>query len=422
MALPSESEAGKSLEKVAVVKTDSTESSQTATIQDLIKIFKSNAPDIPLDILIQSNDPKVLLKSSDEKDSYWSEGQKTIQTFADDSNFKIAIGSGYPIILKDDKKVRHRDPIVDMMFIEKFGNVDESSVFIFSGADGSGASADVFKVALAACEAFMESVIDQLKKNKIANAKDLVEIGLSAIAAGQEKVMDTHPIARTTHLGMIVSKNRAGKILGMATSVGDMALFLLKKDGSTIEITKGNRGSSTSVNDPGGQLGGVFGTASGERFADYRNLSVYFFEAEEGDILLPMSDGIHDNLDPVNNGHLTPQSAVDEMIKNNVKDANLLNVPPDFKTEGPDLESLKSLYKAYKLGQIAQSKERENIAEALVQHCYDLSRELRNMAGKEVTVQGKPKMPGDIDKEAYDADRQTYKGKLDHMGCAQIPL
>ena len=31
---------------------------------------------------------------------------------------------------------------------------------------------------------------------------------------------------------------------------------------------------------------------------DLRNLSLYYHEFEEGDLLLLMSDGVHDNLDP----------------------------------------------------------------------------------------------------------------------------
>jgi len=68
-----------------------------------------------------------------------------------------------------------------------------------------------------------------------------------------------------------------------------------------MDITCGNRLTSRDPTDPGGRLGPSSTNGKMEEsgvLPDLRNLSLYFHEFEEGDLLLLMSDGVHDNLDP----------------------------------------------------------------------------------------------------------------------------
>ncbi len=60
-----------------------------------------------------------------------------------------------------------------------------------------------------------------------------------------------------------------------------------------MDVTKGNR-ANLSATDPGGRLGPW--TDAGTD--DLRNLRLYYVECCPGDILLLVTDGVHDNFDP----------------------------------------------------------------------------------------------------------------------------
>eukprot|EP00009_Paramoeba_aestuarina_P010069 CAMPEP_0201542768 /NCGR_PEP_ID=MMETSP0161_2-20130828/72214_1 /ASSEMBLY_ACC=CAM_ASM_000251 /TAXON_ID=180227 /ORGANISM="Neoparamoeba aestuarina, Strain SoJaBio B1-5/56/2" /LENGTH=263 /DNA_ID=CAMNT_0047950447 /DNA_START=621 /DNA_END=1409 /DNA_ORIENTATION=- len=85
-------------------------------------------------------------------------------------------------------------------------------------------------------------------------------------------------------------------------SVGDCKAFAFsQKKRMFMDITCGNRLTSRDPTDPGGRLGPSSTNGKMEEsgvLPDLRNLSLYFHEFEEGDLLLLMSDGVHDNLDP----------------------------------------------------------------------------------------------------------------------------
>ena len=80
----------------------------------------------------------------------------------------------------------------------------------------------------------------------------------------------------------------------MCASVGDCKAFLYSPTKKTaIDITLGNR-AHLDATDPGGRLGPFVGR-SGD--PDLRNLHLYFTLCSEGDVIIVMSDGVHDNLD-----------------------------------------------------------------------------------------------------------------------------
>jgi hypothetical protein len=60
------------------------------------------------------------------------------------------------------------------------------------------------------------------------------------------------------------------------------------------DITKGNRKNLTDAKDPGGRLGPWQENGG----PDLRNLKVYYAECLPNDLLILVSDGIHDNFDP----------------------------------------------------------------------------------------------------------------------------
>ena len=82
----------------------------------------------------------------------------------------------------------------------------------------------------------------------------------------------------------------------MCASVGDCKAFYYSiKEKSFFEITIGNRQNVTDARDCGGRLGPADPI---NNLPDLRNLKVYSSLLAENDIVIIVSDGVHDNLDP----------------------------------------------------------------------------------------------------------------------------
>lgn len=74
-------------------------------------------------------------------------------------------------------------------------------------------------------------------------------------------------------------------------SIGDCKAFKFSADGQVTEITEGNRQNVSDARDPGGRIGPHLNDGS----PDLRNLSVYYCDCEENDVIALLSDGVHDN-------------------------------------------------------------------------------------------------------------------------------
>lgn len=107
------------------------------------------------------------------------------------------------------------------------------------------------------------------------------------------------------------AKKLGAPFIFIVASIGDCkAFYCSSQTGQVTDITTGTRPPSaiTNVNDPGGRLGPYVGK---EGSADLRNLSVFSQLCQEGDILLLVSDGVYDNLDPQQLGVSVEEAKLD---------------------------------------------------------------------------------------------------------------
>eukprot|EP01102_Stenamoeba_stenopodia_P017186 TRINITY_DN6125_c0_g1_i2.p1 TRINITY_DN6125_c0_g1~~TRINITY_DN6125_c0_g1_i2.p1 ORF type:complete len:684 (-),score=130.82 TRINITY_DN6125_c0_g1_i2:140-2191(-) len=101
----------------------------------------------------------------------------------------------------------------------------------------------------------------------------------------------------TTFIGSISFelKDRTPRWGVVTISVGESKLFLYSEKTKQItEVTSGNRRDISDWRDPGGRLGPYIDKGQ----PDLRNLRYYFVECEDRDILLHLTDGVHDNFHP----------------------------------------------------------------------------------------------------------------------------
>jgi len=181
-------------------------------------------------------------------------------------------------------------------------------------------------------------------------------------------------------------------------SVGDCKAFRWSfKTRKVCDITEGNRTKICDATDPGGRIGPYLD----ERTPDLRNIDLFFEVFEEGDLILLLTDGVHDNLDPQYIG----KSPKDMKINASTwKEAEELY--PD------EAELAKTNYRNRLLEDIIDSFERKNketapydICTYLAHHCETLTRNGREFLYNNVNK----RIPDNI---------QEYPGKMDH--CTSI--
>jgi len=95
---------------------------------------------------------------------------------------------------------------------------------------------------------------------------------------------------------LIVSKeDRTFKWVWVCVSIGDCKAFHYSAKTKVVrDLTQGNRKNIYDPKDCGGRLGPYVGNGG----PDLGNVMVYYTFCEEDDLLLILSDGVHDNLDP----------------------------------------------------------------------------------------------------------------------------
>jgi len=126
-------------------------------------------------------------------------------------------------------------------------------------------------------------------KGQLRNALEAAHKAI--LNAGQKK-----PIGTTTLLGGILLKYAEGPEYSFASiCIGDCKAFRWDcSTGKVVDITSGNRLTASDAKDCGGRIGHT----SNQQLPDMRNLSYCLTDCHAGDVILLVSDGVYDNLDP----------------------------------------------------------------------------------------------------------------------------
>jgi len=174
------------------------------------------------------------------------------------------------------------------------------------------------------------------------------------------------------------------------------------------DITTGNRRNVHDARDPGGRLGPYVGEGN----PDLRNVGVYWTFCEEDDLILVVSDGVHDNLDPQILG-VTPKEVDNEMYANivdwksfsndseveKIKTAHMQKLLSDDLILGGE-EDRKMRTKIFAQGE-EDLLSPESITSRILKHCLN------------VTGKGRQWMEQNP-KEKLPMDYASFPGKMDH--------
>ncbi|KAM9997912.1 hypothetical protein ACTFIY_007566 [Dictyostelium cf. discoideum] len=185
----------------------------------------------------------------------------------------------------------------------------------------------------------------------------------------------------------------------ICASVGDCKAFHYSASSKKFtDITKNNRGNVDDPKDPGGRLGPY--VANGQ--PDLRNLCLHFLPCNENDIIVLISDGVHDNLDPQTVGW-TPRD-----LQLNYE--NWSDMEPDKALEAKTKYTQEFLKKKLRTHDQEQDPiTAKFITEKLVEHCVETTKSSREFM---VNFPNKP-LPDNL---------KEYKGKMDHVTCVAFKV
>jgi len=301
--------------------------------------------------------------------------------------------STYPLLPGGEKD---GDPIADRLYVQ----VHENRCIV-AVADGCNWGKRPQRAAHDAIAAFSHYF-----NNHQAQIRDLQDAGhylLRSFSEAHNKIVegkeDIWEAGTTTLLGALVlefdnvSDDSIPRWGFLCASVGDCKAFLVShKRHQAMDITTGNRANVTDTRDPGGRLGPYVGHG----WPDLRNLRLYFTPCEEGDLIIIVSDGVHDNLDPQTLGKIP-------------KDLNLPHNSWDELSREQSM-TIKSSYMKDLLEQIVFGEgpsSPSEITTKLIAHCTEATRKSREYMEKNPNK----KQP---------TDYIEFPGKMDHTTAVTV--
>eukprot|EP01132_Coremiostelium_polycephalum_P008518 gene8518-10472_t len=242
---------------------------------------------------------------------------------------------------------------------------------------------------------FLLAAMTAAHKNILAGKSEVWEAGTTTLIGGMlTRIKPTaENDANLKRMSTISYIDTSSSWAFIGATLGDCKAFhYSKKENVFTDITKGNRTNLTDARDPGGRLGPYVG--HGE--PDLRNLSVFYKLCDEGDMILLLSDGVHDNLDPQQLG-LKPN---DFGINSDSWDKS----GQDFPNE---TEAAKNDYRKKWLSDHFKNEEDLQpirITNLLLKHCIDITQTSRHF----METNTSKKLP---------CDYNLYPGKMDHNTC-----
>jgi len=251
-----------------------------------------------------------------------------------------------------------------------------------------------------ASNAFVDFVRSQ--KNQFTGTREVGYLLFKAFAKAHKAIcegvtqQELWDVGTTTLIGGVLlplvqsEDDEHQRYIFICSSVGDCKAMVYNHiTNKASEITLGNRGGIDAT-DPGGRLGPYVGAGD----PDLRNLHLYFIECQEGETLMLMSDGVHDNLDAYALG----------------KSPTELGLNVDDWKKAPERESsvIKSKFMCDMANELLKTtKNPAEVAHILIKHSISVTEASRDFMINNPTK----KLP---------VDYVNYPGKMDHSTCVCI--
>lgn len=307
----------------------------------------------------------------------------------EESNLSTRSISTYPLLPGGEKD---GDPIADRLFVQAHEN--RALLAVADGCNWGRRPQMAARDAVAALSGYFNE-----RQNDIKDLHDAGHFLLRSFSEAHLRIVqgkdDIWEAGTTTLLGALLLEIEQTKATDpkwglLCGNVGDCKAFLINGKARTVtDITSGNRDNVKDSKDPGGRLGPF----EGHGWPDLRNLRLYFSPVEDNDIILVVSDGVHDNLDPLTLGKQPHELNLNIKSWDELTPENLHKVKAKY---------MKGLLEELIFGNGDPTP--SNITESLMKHCWNVTSKSREFMEKNPNK----KQP---------ADYVGFPGKMDHTTC-----
>lgn len=286
------------------------------------------------------------------------------------------------------------EPIADKLFVQVHEN--RAIVAVADGCNWGKRPQAAAKDAVSALAWYLTD-----KQEMIRDLQDAGHYLLRSFAEAHKKIVagkeDIWEAGTTTLIGVLCLELEPEKegdpTWGiLCASVGDCKAFIASKTKREVsDVTTGNRNNVVDGRDPGGRLGPYVG----QGWPDLRNLRLYFAPCEVGDMIVIMSDGVHDNLDPQTLGKIPADLHLPNKNWEELAHDNLLKIKAEYMRN-----TLKDII-------FTDDPTPSQVTERLIAHCLEVTRKSREYMEQDAAR----KQPSDY---------IAYPGKMDHTTCVSF--
>ena len=361
---------------------------------------------------------------------FYSNDKKS-QTALLTKDCRVVIGSLYPCQAATSEKNKKRlcDPIEDDMIYQKIASENRGQCIAFAAARGTTTGFHE-KGSIQANRLFIEYV-DQFLKSGICDISNMLKMVVMAQQSFLQK-LSKYEVAQAGLVALKIPGEKSTVWEVAAVTIGDHKIFHYSQNlKRCVEVTRGSLNHVTVEGDMGGKLGlYLLGrTSHGVAYPDFRNYCIATITAEDGDIIIPVSQGVHEQMDPQNLG-LTPLEACTQLLDEKVKSIQEL-LQSDVKesdlqtwTRSPECKRIKEMYLEMKATKLVQRsiKKQENVAITFSKYCRKVTHNMR--AWMEQNNTSEHPTIGDIKEVKTKEGTQMVKmyGRFAHFSVAAIEL
>jgi len=367
------------------------------SLQAFLKVWKSelrynydadNVPNLPL-MEFMETDRYINLSGPGDSDGHGAEAEFGGRVYAQTVATYPKICLGWEVVC-------------DQWYVRLLGNR-----IVFALADGCNWGQKVRLAASTACRAIIDQVGDRDVQARIKDTMEGRHYLLRSFSVAHEQVVAATTGTTTLLAGIIMEVDPdTDEWALVAASVGDCKAFVYMQEADRcVDVTLGNRRNLRDARDPGGRLG----DSDGQKQPDLRNLQSYFWPCKRNDVLMLVSDGVHDNLDPESYGRHPKDIAPDFT---DTRLSSLAASIADWDDADQDTtEKLKSSWMLQKLHSIIKSKDMtaKSVSTSLVNHAMNTTSPGRTF------METYPEKP-------EPSDHVSYPGKMDHTTCISFAI
>lgn len=285
------------------------------------------------------------------------------------------------------------EPIADRLYVQLHEN--RAVVAVADGCNWGRRPQMAARDAVAALSNYITE-----KQELIRDVQDAGHYLLRSFAEAHNRIVsgkdDIWEAGTTTLIGTLIleleTENEGDPKWGvLCASVGDCKAFIAQPNTKQIvDVTNGNRNNVADGRDPGGRLGPYIG----QGWPDLRNLRLYYTPCNEGDIIVIMSDGIHDNLDPQTLGKVPQELSLPNKTWDELSHDALLDSKASY---------MRTLLRDLIFPE-GEGVSPTQITQRLITHCVEVTRRSREYMEEDPSR----KQP---------MDYIAFPGKMDHTTC-----